>query len=999
MYQIGESHCDTSRESARPLNKLLPRPSNFDHRSGSDEHMSSPSPEGHRPDDEELHGRVSHLKIDCFQEASVILWKIWESVFPMYFTLRACTDALKEKGSPLYRELKACHSRKEYDTIRNWAFRCIPCNAQPPRLEDTLSAFLVTIKPNITLLVKGELNFSNWTPPESLTSRLDDRTISHLMNLRLPCLRENPNVLLHDLGYFAREPDLQKRVHNVFMPKTPSHTILVNTSGSGKTRLLLEGLCQNWGLYFTSSVDSSHLGSHDIEQTIQTTIPNDPGFCATLPSPTKPDYQSKLAHNEKLAGRVFKRVFLARLLIFDLFIATMHKVRVGNSNLPMDEFKRRWLLLQIQPSILPASFDVFANLTHILLAHSDVSVDMKIREMLGCIRNALSPSCGSSTPTPTSGRMPLYCIIDEAQFAATKHTSAFRSSHPNDAIPRPVLRPLIQTISALTVGQRVFLIIAGTGLSQSTVDATVASAVMKESRYRWCSDIGSFGGWCGMSTWVRRFVPDWVFNGSRGERLKERMGYWLNGRHRFAAGYVTELLAHGFRQPHRLLNAYIQQFTGFDPTDGHTAILEEEEEESLESLSLETRYKLDFSELANNYDMMSTIRHLISHYIMRSVLPGPLGKDEALYVEYGFARFKCSDGESSWSSKSKTRQVSTFAALDEPLVLIAAHRWIEDSEKYTTNYKYLTRHITTHCPSSTSPSNGFENFIVHCIDLVFAKNSPKIMDFFTFHGPAPPWAKLQAELVSIYILPESSVVGTVTGIEHAAVKHAHFAGPSASIGTDAKTPNSTLEWLAHGSRVPFCFPCRAMGPDIIFVLRLSNDKLLWVALQAKLCFSRIDRERVKKAVRSVTPKNFFLDKDGNPFSPRSHPNLVQDTLSRLEALPNRCEGAGKYSLLRAVVSFPARADLGRCINKTDADAITDLEDAQDGHPIAILNMHLVKEVTKGISPVNFLDSLERGKSGKSGKSGKRLVTLKRKPSSSAIGSGAKPRKRRKINLN
>jgi hypothetical protein len=59
------------------------------------------------------------------------------------------------------------------------------------------------------------------------------------------------------------------------------------------------------------------------------------------------------------------------------------------------------------------------------------------------------------------------------------------------------------------------------------------------------------------------------------------------------AGYVTELLAHGFRTPHRLLNGYIQEFAEFEPTDGREAV----EEESAESFVLEKRYKLDFTKL------------------------------------------------------------------------------------------------------------------------------------------------------------------------------------------------------------------------------------------------------------------------------------------------------------------------------------------------------------------------------------------------------------------
>ena len=61
-------------------------------------------------------------------------------------------------------------------------------------------------------------------------------------------------------------------------------------------------------------------------------------------------------------------------------------------------------------------------------------------------------------------------------------------------------------------------------------------------------------------------------------------------------------------------------------------------------------------------DMLSTIHRLTTHYLMRSVLPVALGKDEAAYVEYGFARFV----------DSETKSV----AVDEPLVLLAATHWI-----------------------------------------------------------------------------------------------------------------------------------------------------------------------------------------------------------------------------------------------------------------------------------------------------------------------------------
>jgi hypothetical protein len=66
-------------------------------------------------------------------------------------------------------------------------------------------------------------------------------------------------------------------------------------------------------------------------------------------------------------------------------------------------------------------------------------------------------------------------------------------------------------------------------------------------------------------------------------------------------------------------------------------------------------------------------------------------------------------------------------------------------------------------------------------------------------------------------------------------------------------------------------------------------------------------------------------------------------------LPNRRTDAGKYSLLRVIASFPARPRLKPYAGK-DCD--------KEGHPIATLNMDLVKSVTENLSPQSFLEELQ-----------------------------------------
>jgi hypothetical protein len=77
---------------------------------------------------------------------------------------------------------------------------------------------------------------------------------------------------------------------------------------------------------------------------------------------------------------------------------------------------------------------------------------------------------------------------------------------------------------------------------------------------------------------------------------------------------------------------------------------------------------------------------------------------------------------------------------------------------------------------------------------------------------------------------------------------------------------------------------------------------------------------------------------------------VDETNERLLALPHRrTTDAGKYGLLRVVASFPAETNLKRCLEEDPDD---------EGHPVASLNMSLVKQVTRRLSPVDFLQGLE-----------------------------------------
>lgn len=324
-------------------------------------------------------------------------------------------------------------------------------------------------------------------------------------------------------------------------------------------------------------------------------------------------------------------------------------------------------------------------------------------------------------------------------------------------------------------------------------------------------------------------------------------------RYRFTTGYVAELLLNGLNRPHRLLNAYVEHFTAFRITDAVSFVSSEGDE----VLPVLTQYKVDFFKLKKSEycspslhqclflffcflffldsDMLATIYQLTTHYLMRSVLPVSLGKDEATYVEYGFARFV--------DSETKT------VAVDEPLVLLAATQWINNH--HGTRYKLFAKQIHLHDPNS----NGFENYIAFCIDMMFS-SCRRLSDVFAFVGTPPDWSALDAELVALYTTP-------LDVVEESSVRHYLFSGPSVTLGTNAKSLEETSSWLEHQTRSAICFPQVSMGPDLIFILRLSDGSLIWVVLQAKYSVGKngsLSRKFLRQAMRSVTPASFFLGK-------------------------------------------------------------------------------------------------------------------------------------------
>lgn len=159
--------------------------------------------------------------------------------------------------------------------------------------------------------------------------------------------------------------------------------------------------------------------------------------------------------------------------------------------------------------------------------------------------------------------------------------------------------------------------------------------------------------------------------------------------------------------------------------------------------------------------------------------------------------------------------------MDEPLFLATAALWFNNKKNRPVMMNYAGFVKLLRCPSSR-PYNP-TGYI--CTYLAFALDGKRSLDdIFKFPGAeVPSWATKPAQLARVY-------TGHDGKIYHAPVEASDLlSGPS--LGFNAHTRQDLHTWLTAGSGTPFCLCSASCNADLMFVLKLSNDKLIWVVLR------------------------------------------------------------------------------------------------------------------------------------------------------------------------
>ncbi|KAJ7152455.1 hypothetical protein C8R46DRAFT_1121282 [Mycena filopes] len=786
-----------------------------------------------------------------------------------YSSEKRCLELLQREPGFLD-DLKMCHAFRRYKDIRNSVL------IRDPGIRPRAKKLMDEIRPFLKEFI------TEWTPRSEPAS--DSETISHLTPLGLLTIRPHgpPLVILKDLGSFSEDPILAQRVKNIFVRGKP--TVLVNTSGSGKTRLLFEGLCCEWGFYFTAIQDTSQLGPLDLHRIIHQRLRSDRTF-VQHPHVDSADLHERLKYNREMANRRLSEALLARLIIFRMFIELVKEL--GEDP---EAQKITWLLLQLY-SGLSVHRDIFEDMTTALEEEMDVYTWAHIADILGDIRGIL----GSEFHP--------FCVLDEAQVAATHLSRAFE--------PEPTTHPILVEILRCWDShwpQPASFVIAGTDVPLKVMERWKDS-----TNLRWTSDTGAFDDRSLQDAYLRRFLPPALFESSPGQVLLERIWQWTRGRHRFTAALVDELLKSNFQSPHRLLDQYLRVLSGFSPTDGQDMTIKEP---VLNTRPLDIG-SLSFSRLgySAHVELKSLIQDFLYQYLAVGHHPPTFTAEKTLaLVSLDWGRF--------------TDEAMAQVRVDEPIMLVGAAVWMNRAPPWENGRKPPHNYLTTLRRDPPTSSKTFAKCLAFYFSRVF-EPALRLCDIFSFSTPVPNWAKQTAELVDLH-------AGDDGGARYSVVSGSDYLG---RLATSAHGLDEIIAWMEHSHRTPFCVPASA-NPDLIFALRLADASFMWIIVQAAPLSTDWS-----ELLPPLEEENLFCDTGRDPDL-SSHARALE----LLNSVPAGTRIPKAPTVLRVIASLETQFILKGRTSKTA--------------PLASLSMDMFRGQTAAITPDEFVASVVAGVLGK-----------------------------------
>ncbi|KAG6894964.1 hypothetical protein C0992_003746 [Termitomyces sp. T32_za158] len=764
--------------------------------------------------------------------------------------------------------------------------------ARPPEISEFLKRgnevpkILRQISENLRSLVNGAITSPLWTLKSTANPDVVklDLTSVHVK-------RDYPQMLLYNLGCFEEDPVLKERLRYIYSKN--QDTFLVNSSATGKTRLLFEGLLLNWGLYFTAHTDIMEA------TTLDTTLQY--GFlyeCVPLPQASALSFKMTLDKNREAAQRRFTIVLLVHLFVFRDFL----KTAIDECGSVDDSIhRRRWLLAQLHSPCLHAHEDIFSNLLYALEWESSAYVHKCIFKVLEEIKPLLPDSIKNNG---------LFVVIDEANVAI----KGIWCSHEDDKTAYPALEEIItvwkERLNSLDVP--ITFVVAGTDIPMQYFP----SSSERWSSWKWTSNTGGFDSMEVQKNYIDTFLPNGYLETASGRALMKRVWDWCRPRHRLTASFVAMLLEDELAHPHGVLNRYIKGLTKYavHDTDEYTAV----------------EGPCDISPFFNSIGSIVTatprVRFTTHQIIFRYIFTGKHSAHfDARKIELvtsGVGQFI-----------DKDMQV---ISLDEPGPIVAAAMWLSDDSGWEGDPRSLTS-FSDFCSYfhdcwPDGDSYSAQSYIALYLAHVFA-NSRMLNEVFTIPSP-PAWMENTSQSANLVMLRKDQ-----EGVVRELVLESKALLPDAPpLGFVATTTEDVFAWLNHERFGAFCLCPSNCGAELIFVLK-SNAHYFWVLLRTTgrgaQTSSEIDFDH---EFEQLTGKGLFPNTDLQPFS--------GDLSDAFSSLPNLSGVHCGLHVLRVLASFPSEPEL-----------TCDVAQRMNAPPVATLNVKTFESVTESIIRGDLIENL------------------------------------------
>ena len=359
-------------------------------------------------------------------------------------------------------------------------------------------------------------------------------------------------------------------------------------------------------------------------------------------------------------------------------------------------------------------------------------------------------------------------------------------------------------------------------------------------------------------------------------------------RHRFIATYLSRLIRTGFQFPNQVLNDFVFGMTGFqlsdcDESPALPVQLEKPRGFNFSSLS-ESEHLIEFSGVIlisiADPKLLRTVAEFVLEYAFAGKIRGLNGDIGESMVEYGVSRFK-----------------GRVAETDEPLAILALVNFVEQEKKVT-----LEGHLRSALNTSDPGSRGiaFETFGAYLLARAFSDPTPlsKVFEFVGGGNEA-----LQDELAELVTVEKDG-----KDFRTIPLKFKTNSRPSHVLGRSPSTVTDTLGWLRNPQGSAFCFPANAVGPDLIFLLRLtSNSTILPVCVQFKHT-DKLSPQDWEKVIRTTDPSTFLSRQPKGTSSPTCSDLSMRKMKDAIKVLGNGTKKAGHCRVLRVVFSYPSFPD-------------------------------------------------------------------------------------------